>query len=49
MKLNTTIPRGVGTRSDQDADGVMGTASRTDLLSVQWRADGTFVVSRHDP
>jgi hypothetical protein len=49
MQMNTAIPRGVGTRTDQDGDGVMGTASKTDLLTVEWRPDGTFVVSRHDP
>ena len=49
MTMNATIPRGVGTRSDPDGDGVMGTASKTDLLTVEWRPDGTFVVSRHEP
>ena len=49
MTMNATIPRGVGTRTDQDGDGVMGTASRIDLLTVEWRPDGTFVVSRRDP
>ncbi|HZW41683.1 MAG TPA: hypothetical protein VFE99_05240 [Agromyces sp.] len=49
MQLSTAIPRGVGTRTDQDGDGVMGTASKTDVLTVEWRPDGTFVVSRHDP
>lgn len=49
MTMNALIPRGVGTRTDQDGDGVMGTASETDVLTVEWRPDGTFVVTRHDP
>jgi hypothetical protein len=49
MTMNAAIPRGVGTRNDQDGDGVMGRASETDVLTVEWRPDGTFVVTRHDP
>jgi hypothetical protein len=49
MTMNAVIPRGVGTRTDQDGDGVMGRAWETDVLTVEWRADGTFVVTRHDP
>lgn len=49
MTMNAAIPRGVGTRIDQDGDGVMGRASETDVLTVEWRPDGTFVVTRHDP
>jgi hypothetical protein len=49
MTMNAVIPRGVGTRTDQDGDGVMGRASETDVLTVEWRPDGTFVVTRHDP
>jgi len=49
MTMNAAIPRGVGTRTDQDGDGVMGRASETDVLTVEWRPDGTFVVTRHNP
>ncbi len=49
MTMHAAIPRGVGTRTDQDGDGVMGRASETDVLTVEWRPDGTFVVTRHDP
>jgi hypothetical protein len=49
MTMHALIPRGVGTRIDQDGDGVMGEASDTDVLTVEWRPDGTFVVTRHDP
>lgn len=49
MTMNAAIPRGVGTRTDQDGDGVMGKASETDVLTVEWRPDGTFVVSRDGP
>jgi hypothetical protein len=49
MTLHAAIPRDVGTRSDPDGDGVMGSASESDVLTVEWRPDGTFVVSRHDP
>ncbi|MBT2519262.1 hypothetical protein J7E29_17615 [Streptomyces sp. ISL-90] len=49
MTMNAAIPRDVGTHTDQDGDGVMGRASETDVLTVEWRPDGTFVVRRHDP
>lgn len=49
MTMSAAIPRGVGTRTDQDGDGVMGSASETDVLTVEWRPDGTFVLTRHDP
>lgn len=49
MTMHATIPTGVGTRIDPDGDGVMGAASETDVLTVEWRPDGTFVVTRHDP
>ncbi|WP_206737351.1 hypothetical protein [Agromyces albus] len=47
MTMHAAIPRGVGTRIDQDGDGVMGRASETDVLTVEWRPDGSFVVTRH--
>ncbi|MDQ0574927.1 hypothetical protein [Agromyces albus] len=47
MTMHAAIPRGVGTRLDQDGDGVMGRASETDVLTVEWRPDGSFVVTRH--
>ena len=49
MTMNAAIPRDVGTRTDHDGDGVMGAASETDVLTVEWRPDGSFVVTRHDP
>jgi hypothetical protein len=49
MTMHATIPTDVGTRIDPDGDGVMGAASETDVLTVEWRPDGTFVVTRHDP
>ena len=44
-----SIPANLGSAADADADGISGDASRTDLLTVEWHADGTFVVSRRPP
>jgi hypothetical protein len=46
MSLRTPIPAGLGGGRDEDGDGIAGDASRTDLLVVEWNADGTFDITR---
>ncbi|TYL52304.1 hypothetical protein [Agromyces mariniharenae] len=46
MRLHAPIPANVGTDADLDGDGISGDASRTDLLTVDWHADGSFDVRR---
>ena len=45
MTLHASIPANLGS-ADADGDGISGDASRTDVLTVEWHVDGTFVVSR---
>jgi hypothetical protein len=47
MTLRAAIPSEIGSGRDPDGDGVAGDATRTDLLEVRWRADGTFLVVRN--
>ena len=47
LTLRAAIPSGIGSGRDPDGDGVAGDASRTDLLVVEWRPDGTFRVARN--
>jgi hypothetical protein len=46
MRLHASIPANLGTDADLDGDGISGDASSTDLLTVDWHADGTFDVRR---
>lgn len=46
LTLRAAIPSGIGSGRDPDGDGVAGDASVTDVLEVEWRADGTFHVVR---
>jgi hypothetical protein len=46
MSLRTPIPAGLGGGRDDDGDGIAGDASRSDLLVVEWNADGTFDITR---
>ena len=46
MVLRTAIPEGLGSGLDPDGDGISGDAGRTDLLVVEWHADGTFRIAR---
>lgn len=46
MSLRTPIPAGLGGGRDVDGDGIAGDAARTDLLVVEWNADGTFDITR---
>jgi len=46
MRLHASIPANLGMDADLDDDGISGDASRTDLLTVDWHADGTFDVRR---
>lgn len=47
LTLRAAIPSGIGSGRDPDGDGVAGDASRTDLLVVEWQADGTFRIARN--
>jgi hypothetical protein len=47
LTLRAAIPSGIGSGRDPDGDGVAGDASRTDLLVVEWQADGTFRITRN--
>ncbi|MEI5584892.1 MULTISPECIES: hypothetical protein [unclassified Agromyces] len=47
MTLRAAIPSEIGSGRDPDGDGVAGDATRTDLLEVRWRTDGTFLVVRN--
>ena len=47
MTMHAALPRDLGGATDRDGDGVMGTTSENDVLTVEWRADGVFLVSRH--
>lgn len=46
LTLRTRIPSDIGSGRDPDGDGVEGDADRTDLLEVEWHADGSFRVAR---
>lgn len=46
LTLRAPIPANLGSDGDADADGISGDASRIDLLTVEWHADGTFTVNR---
>lgn len=46
MTLRAPVPANLGSDDDADADGISGDASRTDLVTVEWHADGTFAVDR---
>ena len=46
MVLRAAIPEGLGSGLDPDGDGISGDAARTDLLVVEWHADGTFRIAR---
>ena len=46
MRLHAPIPADLGTDADLDGDGISGDSSRTDLLTVDWNADGSFGVRR---
>lgn len=46
MVLRTPIPAGLGGGRDEDGDGIAGDAARTDLLVVEWNADGSFEITR---
>jgi hypothetical protein len=48
MTLRTPIPADLATGRDGDGDGVAGDAVHSDLLVVEWHADGTFLVTRTD-
>lgn len=47
LTLRAAIPSGIGSGRDPDGDGVAGDASRSDLLVVEWQADGTFRITRN--
>jgi hypothetical protein len=47
LTLRAAIPSDIGSGRDPDGDGVAGDASRTDLLVVEWQADGTFRIARN--
>jgi hypothetical protein len=47
MTLRAAIPSEIGSGRDPDGDGVAGDATRTELLEVEWRADGTFLIVRN--
>lgn len=46
MTLRMPIPAGLDTGRDDDGDGIAGDAVHSDLLVVEWHADGTFLVTR---
>ncbi|KRE26230.1 hypothetical protein [Agromyces sp. Soil535] len=49
MTMHALIPRDLGGHTDPDGDGVMGTASDANVLTVEWNADGSFTITRHEP
>lgn len=46
MIMHAPIPAELGSDPDRDGDGVTGDPSRSDLLTVEWHADGTFSIRR---
>jgi hypothetical protein len=46
LSLRAPVPTDLDSGVDGDGDGVAGSWSRTDLIEVEWRTDGTFVVRR---
>jgi len=46
MTMHAPIPADLGSDPDLDGDGVTGDPSRSDLLTVEWHADGTFLITR---
>lgn len=46
MTLRMPIPAGLATGRDDDGDGIAGDAVHSDLLVVEWHADGTFLITR---
>ncbi len=46
MRLHAPIPANLGTAADLDGDGISGDVANTDLLTVDWHADGSFDVRR---
>jgi len=46
LTMHTAIPANLGSARDGDGDGVSGDWSDTDELTVEWRPDGSFVVTR---
>jgi len=46
MTMHASIPANLGSDGDADGDAISGDASRTDLLTVEWKADGIFIVNR---
>lgn len=44
--MHAPLPANLGSDADRDGDGVTGDPSRSDLLTVEWRADGSFLITR---
>ncbi|GGI47909.1 hypothetical protein BCL57_002622 [Agromyces flavus] len=46
LTMHVAIPADLGAPRDGDDDGISGEWTETDLLTIEWRTDGTFVVTR---
>jgi hypothetical protein len=46
LTMHAPLPANLGSDADRDGDGVTGDPSRSELLTVEWHADGTFLISR---
>jgi hypothetical protein len=46
LTMNAPLPANLGSDADRDGDGVTGDPSRSELLTVEWHADGSFLITR---
>lgn len=46
LTMHAPLPANLGSDADRDGDGVTGDPSRSELLTVEWHADGSFLITR---